>query len=251
MEEKRLNIQSTTIEKGLDLAKDFLGKLISPTIEEVGLLISDNIKFYRFKNQVNILLKARQYVSDKNISLKEIPIKILVPLLENASLEDNDDLQDKWAKMLTNMINSESNFQNQIFPYLLSQISLEEFESLKDISEKEKAHREEWKKYSELVKDEKSTFNNEVRKLKKKIEETEQAGFYINSYGSELENLLRLRLVKETPPQIYIEEFQTGVKSEWDFGEKWHSLKAEYEQDSVGYRITNLGEELLRVCELQ
>lgn len=251
MEEKRLNIQSTTIEKGLDLAKDFLGKLISPTIEEVGLLISDNIKFYRFKNQVNILLKARQYVSDKNISLKEIPIKILVPLLENASLEDNDDLQDKWAKMLTNMINSESNFQNQIFPYLLSQISLEEFESLKDMSEKEKAHLEEWKKYSELVSNGKSTFNNEVRKLEKKLEETEQTGFYINSSGSELENLLRLRLVKETPPQIYIEEFQTGVQSEWDFGEKWHNLKAEYEQDSVGYRITNLGEELLRICELQ
>ena len=79
-EEKNLNIQSTTIEKGLDLAKDFLGKLISPTIEEIGLLAADQIKYIRFKNQVKILLKARTYVNEKNINIIEVPIKILVPL---------------------------------------------------------------------------------------------------------------------------------------------------------------------------
>jgi hypothetical protein len=57
MEGKELNIKSSTIEKGLDLAKDFLGKLISPTVEEVGLLLSENIKYLRFKNQIKILLK--------------------------------------------------------------------------------------------------------------------------------------------------------------------------------------------------
>src|SRR5688500_4034060 len=100
MSDKDINIKSSTIEKGLELAKEFLGKLISPIIEEVGLLISDNIKFLRFKNQVKILLKAKDYVEKRNISIKEIPIKILVPLLEKASLEDNEPLQEKWAKML-------------------------------------------------------------------------------------------------------------------------------------------------------
>ena len=71
---KELNIKSSTIEKGLELAKDFLGKLISPTIEEAGLLISENIKFLRFKNQVKILLKAKDYVEKNNISLKEITL---------------------------------------------------------------------------------------------------------------------------------------------------------------------------------
>lgn len=70
MSENQLNIKSSTIEKGLDLAKEFLGKLISPTVEEVGLLISDNIKYLRFKNQVNILLKAQKYVESKNLIKK-------------------------------------------------------------------------------------------------------------------------------------------------------------------------------------
>ena len=39
-----VNIKSTTIEKGIELIKDFAEKLIGPTIEEVGLLMSDNIK---------------------------------------------------------------------------------------------------------------------------------------------------------------------------------------------------------------
>src|SRR5829696_7046169 len=103
MKSKELNIKSSTIEKGLELAKEFLGKLISPTIEETGLLISDNIKFLRFKNQVRILLKAKNYVEKNNIPIKEISIKILVPLLDKASLEEDEVLQDKWAKMLVNM----------------------------------------------------------------------------------------------------------------------------------------------------
>lgn len=106
MSNKEFNIKSSTIEKGPELAKDFLGRLINPTAEEVGLLISDNIKYFRFKNQVRILLKTKDYVEKKNIKIKEIPIKILVPLLENASLEDNDSLQNKWANLLVNMIDT-------------------------------------------------------------------------------------------------------------------------------------------------
>jgi hypothetical protein len=49
------------------------------------------------------------------------------------------------------------------------------------------------------------------------------------------------------PPKIYIDEFQTGG----DYGsEKWHNLKAEYITDEFGYRLTELGEKFLSICEL-
>jgi hypothetical protein len=38
MSDKKIDITSTAIEKGLDIAKDFLDKLIIPTVEETGLL---------------------------------------------------------------------------------------------------------------------------------------------------------------------------------------------------------------------
>lgn len=249
-EEKNLNIQSTTIEKGLDLAKDFLGKLISPTIEEIGLLAADQIKYIRFKNQVKILLKARTYVNEKNINIKEVPIKILVPLLEMASLEENEDLQDKYAAMLTNMIDSESNLQNQIFPYILSQISIEEFEALKQLREKEKGHLKERIEYSELRKADQFGMKAETKAAKQKVNDTEQRGFYIGLDGFELENMQRLRLIKQLPPAILIDEFRTGTDSEYS-REEWHQLNAEYDSDDYGFRITDLGERFLEICEVK
>ncbi|WP_310992582.1 hypothetical protein [Aequorivita marina] len=48
MSDKEFNIKSSTVEKGLELAQDFLGKLIFPAIEEVGLLVADNVKVWSF-----------------------------------------------------------------------------------------------------------------------------------------------------------------------------------------------------------
>lgn len=248
MTKKEINIKSTTIEKGLELAKDFLGRLINPTVEEMGLLISDNIKFLRFKNQVRILLKAREYVNKKNIKIKEIPIKILVPLLENASLEDNDILQSKWANLLVNMIDSENNLQNQIFPYLLSQISIEEYEELMKLSAKEKEHNIAISKLDKLKVEDKYSFNKETKKQELIVNDVEQSGFSIPLKEYEISNLIRLGLIRQLPPKIYIEEFQTGGSYD---EEKWHELVAEYYTKDYGHRITELGEKFINICELE
>ena len=247
MDNKEINIKSSTIEKALELAKEFLGKLIGPTVEEIGLLISDNIKFLRFKNQVKILLKAREYVEKRNLTLKEIPVKILVPLLENSSLEENDDLQDKWAKMLTNMVDSELNLQNQIFPYLLGQISLEEYNQLKKLSTDEIEFIKEKREFEE--KNTNSRFyGSEAWNQKKKLDETEQRGLWIHLEEYERANLIRLGLIRELPPRIYVHEFKTGG---YEQEEEWHQLKAEYDHGDIGYRITELGERFLEICELK
>jgi|TARA_R110000822_G_scaffold309965_2_gene440793 hypothetical protein len=249
MSNKEFNIKSSTIEKGLELAKDFLGRLINPAAEEVGLLISDNIKFFRFKNQVRILLRAKDYVEKKNIKIKEIPIKILVPLLENASLEDNDTLQNKWANLLVNMIDSEQNLQNQIFPYILSQISIEEYDGLQEILDREQQHRLEKTKLEELKKDDKFSMQKETKEQQKRVNEIEQSGFWVSLEEYEISNLLRLGLIRQLPPKIYIEEFQTG--GHFDEGEKWHQIEAEYDPDDFGHRLTELGEKFIEICELK
>ncbi|WP_185965940.1 hypothetical protein [Flavobacterium sp. ZT3R18] len=44
MGEIKLDVTSTVAEKGVELAKGFLEKLLGSSVEETGLLISDNIK---------------------------------------------------------------------------------------------------------------------------------------------------------------------------------------------------------------
>ena len=50
--EKKIDITSTALEKGVDVAKSFLDKLIMPAIEEVGLLMKDHVTMWKFKNQI-------------------------------------------------------------------------------------------------------------------------------------------------------------------------------------------------------
>ncbi|MCS5700792.1 hypothetical protein NZK32_17255 [Cyanobium sp. FGCU-52] len=125
--EGKIDISSTTIDKGLDVAKEFLQKLIGPSLEEAGLLLKESIALWRFRNQVSILEKANEICRRKGINPSPVSLKLLCPLMDAASLEEDPDMQSKWAALLSNMVDSEKNIQNHVFPYILGQLSLAEF----------------------------------------------------------------------------------------------------------------------------
>lgn len=124
-----MDIKSSTIEKGLEIAKDFVDKLVMPSIEETGLLVKDQITMWRFKNQIKMLNRAQEYCEKHNINSKKISLKVLSPLLDYSSLEEEEEeeMQDKWSILLANLIDSEQNIENHVFPYILSQLSKDEF----------------------------------------------------------------------------------------------------------------------------
>ncbi|MBN8837704.1 MAG: DUF4393 domain-containing protein [Sphingobacteriia bacterium] len=134
MEGKKIDITSSAVEKGIDLAKNFLDKLIIPSVEEAGLLLKEKVTFWKFKNQVKMLNKAKLYCEKHNINPKTISLKLLCPLLDYSALEEDEELQDKWAILLANMVDSEQNIQNHVFPYILSQVSSNEFALLNNVN---------------------------------------------------------------------------------------------------------------------
>lgn len=136
----KINITSSIAEKGLDAAKVFLSKLIKPAVEETGLLLADHIHYFRWKNQINLLQKAEAYIKEKNISVKEIPVKTIAPLLAGASLEEDEDLKQMWVGLLVNYVNTESSFTNTVFPYLLTQLSTKEAKFLELLFRNYQAH---------------------------------------------------------------------------------------------------------------
>ena len=114
-------------QQGLESAQGFLKRLILPMATELGLLIADPIRIWRLKNQVKILNKAKEICEKQKIDPKAISVKLLVPLLENASLEEDEELQNRWAILLANLVDSNNNIANHVFPYILGQISKNEF----------------------------------------------------------------------------------------------------------------------------
>ena len=101
-----------------------------PTVEETGLLLKDRVMFWRLRNQLRMLQKAEDHCVKNKIDPKRISLKVMFPLLDYSSLEEDDVLLDKWAILLANMVDSEQNIENHVFPYILSQISIKEFQIL-------------------------------------------------------------------------------------------------------------------------
>jgi hypothetical protein len=174
----KIDISSTALEKGLDIAKNFLDKLIGPTIEETGLLLKDKVTLWKFKNQIKILNKAKAYCEKQNITTKAISLKLMCPLLDYAALEEEETLQDKWAILISNMVDSEQNIENHVFPYLLSQLSSQEFMLLDSVVQMKKHRISELNKklgaFIQFKTSEEAPIKPQIIELEKEIQETKK-----------------------------------------------------------------------------
>jgi hypothetical protein len=105
-------------------AKEFLLKLLGPATEEVGFLLQDKVRFYRFKNQLRVLKKAETMLLKSGYKPQAVPLRVLVPILEAAASEDDDNLSDKWAALLANSsIDDGEDSSHPSFPRILSDIT--------------------------------------------------------------------------------------------------------------------------------
>lgn len=236
----------------------FLKNIVGVPIEEASYLLIDQLKFQRYKNQIKILQKAERFIKRKGITTKAIPIKILAPFLEQSSLEDDEFFQEKWANLLVNMVDSELNFQSNVFPYILNQISKEEYIELEELIRLEKNHKIDVDKFDSISNRKNSIDTSESMNLSEKIKQTEQDGFSLSLKDFECANLIRLGLVRRTPPLIFINEFiadvgdiihpYQGINNETQL--RVSDLQAEYITPYFGYRITELGEKVIQLSSL-
>ena len=122
------------IESVSGIVKSFLEKIAGPSAKEVGMLFQDKVRLHRFKNQTRMLGKAHSMLISAGIEPSTIPLKTLLPLLEGASLEENEELSTKWAALLANAANLEESKQiHPSFMQILGQLSFQDAKLLDDI----------------------------------------------------------------------------------------------------------------------
>lgn len=83
-----------------ETAKEFLGKLLGPAAEEAGLMLGDTLRLLRFKREVKILNEAKEFLRARGAEPTPVPLRILTPILEAGSLEENDSMATRWAALL-------------------------------------------------------------------------------------------------------------------------------------------------------
>jgi hypothetical protein len=113
-----------SISGAVEAAKEFLSKLAGPATEEIGLLLQDQVKLYRFKNQLRILAKAEAMLAKAGRTPNAVPFRTLLPILEAAASEDDESLYIKWAALLANSAAKPgSSASHPSFPRILSEIA--------------------------------------------------------------------------------------------------------------------------------
>lgn len=213
-------IEAKALEETANTAKTFFGKILGPMADELGQQLADNIRTRRLKNQLKNLEKVRAIVQKEGITMKEINFKAMFPLLEGMALEENESLQDMWANLFTNYIDSSKHLITHVYPDILRQLSSEEVIILKNMQG-----------------------NNGEASIDKKNLFAVPFGFKVEK--EKITNLERLGIVAGVP---IIKTNESGVGMGLMSVEKlrWEDTIKQSEPDT--YVITDFGRQFLKAC---
>ncbi|QOY88679.1 Abi-alpha family protein [Paludibaculum fermentans] len=81
---------------------DIIKAILGPATAEIADRFRDEVRRYRYGRQLDCLRKAEEMAKRAGFTPKAVPIKLLFPLLEGASLEESEDLHTMWAALLAN-----------------------------------------------------------------------------------------------------------------------------------------------------
>ena len=122
------------VEKLVEPIADIIKKVAGPAAEEIGLTLQDSIKVYRAKRQYRLFEKMRDFVKEAGYEPRHIPLKILLPSMDYASVEEDEDLHTAWATLLANAADPNVESVSPAFPEILRQMSPHEARLLSQAS---------------------------------------------------------------------------------------------------------------------
>lgn len=125
--------ERAVLEEAAKVAKDYLDKLLSPGLDQAGGILADRVAFWRFKNRVSIILQAKAFLEAKGLSPKQVPMKAAYAILEAGSLEDDQEMQARWAAMLAHAANPDEPELLPALPKILSELSHVEVKAIEQL----------------------------------------------------------------------------------------------------------------------
>lgn len=100
-------------EKGLETAEKvggFVSKVFKDPITEVSGLITDKLRFVRWKRMVEMSDEVNQILEEKGVNeTKAVPPKLALPIFEDSSLEEDPNIQHLWNHLLANAMDPSFN----------------------------------------------------------------------------------------------------------------------------------------------
>ena len=131
MEEESKAVQEVakTAGKAVDAAREaggFIARFVSGPLEQGVGIFEDRLRYVRWERQVRLMRRAEEFLAKSGLSgpTRPVPLKLAIPLLQGATLEDDDGLQDRWAILLVNAANASFNIEiRRSFLEILQQLT--------------------------------------------------------------------------------------------------------------------------------
>lgn len=114
----------------------FLDGISRGVITELSQLLGQQVAYWRFKNAVTIAIRAQGFLESKGLRPHDLPaeLRVIVPLIESASYEDEPELQKMWSSLLAASISPEfDSLMHPKYSEVLKQISPLEARLLHDM----------------------------------------------------------------------------------------------------------------------
>lgn len=95
--------------KVIDAARGLGGFIAGPAAEVVGM-VEDQLKVARFERRIRLMDRVDALMKERGMSgpTRQLPLAVGLPLLSYAAVEEDDELQDRWATLLTNAADADS-----------------------------------------------------------------------------------------------------------------------------------------------
>ena len=95
--------------------REFCQQLFGPAVEQIGQIGGDWARLWRLKNLVSIQDKFDRILQDRRIDPSEgrhLALSVGLPMLEKASYQNDEVLQEKWAHLMASSLSSDERSEN-------------------------------------------------------------------------------------------------------------------------------------------
>lgn len=116
-ESKAIQEVAKATAKAIDAAREagaFISKYVSGSLEQGMGIFEDKLKYLRWERSVRYMQRANELLKQTGLDAptRVVPLNIAIPLMQGASLEEDDQMQDRWAALLVNAANA--SYQGEI-----------------------------------------------------------------------------------------------------------------------------------------
>jgi hypothetical protein len=207
-------------------AQDFLAAATGHPRESIGTILG-NMMQRRINNAESILSRSHLTLLNIGLTPREIPLNVLQPALEAASLQEDEYLRETWSNLLANAADPRKSVPPS-FPKMLSEMSPKEARFLNTLYEHLSASA--------------SKYGEDQARLwyTSPLDRGQLLNVYITDepvvqfFNVDLDSLLRFRIIESEPRPLDRDSFLAGEPTN--------------QEDNPVYRMTDLGYSFVMAC---